>query len=294
MNNFLQVLQSDRILLSDGSTGVELQNRGLPPEKNPAEYNISHPQIVQQLHKEYFEAGSDIVETNTFGGNRISLGHYDLQNRVGEISTKSAELVRGVCPPDRFVAGSVGPTGEILEPLGTMTTQDCYDVFAEQVEALAQAGVDVIFVETMMAAEEAEIAIQAVKERTELPVVATMTFEKGNMGLRTQWGVDIATAVARLSQVGADVIGSNCGRGFDEMIEIIEEMRPLTTKPIIAQSNAGIPESVNGVSVYKETPEWIVPKAEKLLQLGVNILGGCCGTGPDHIRKMRSLVDQFN
>lgn len=145
----------------------------------------------------------------------------------------------------------------------------------------------------MMAAEEAEIAIKAAKEKTGLPLVSTMTFELGKAGLRTMWGVDVPTAAQRLTDAGADVIGSNCGKGFEEMIAIVKEMRPLTTKPTIAQPNAGIPEWEDGKSVYKETPEIIKPKAEALLQQGVNILGGCCGTGPEHIRMMRKLIDAF-
>jgi len=291
--DFLKTLQSGTILLCDGAMGTELQKRGMPTGVSPEEYNVSHPDLVQGIYADYYNAGSDIVETNTFGGNRSRLALHSFENRVGEFCRKSAELAREVCPEGRFVAGSIGPTGDILEPLGTRTIQEAYDFFAEQAEALAEGGADVIFVETMMAAEEAEIAIKAVKEKTVLPVVSTMTFELGKAGLRTMWGVDVPTAVQRLTDAGADVIGSNCGKGFEEMIAIVKEMRPLTAKPIIAQPNAGIPEWEEGKSVYKETPEMVKPMAEALLQQGVNILGGCCGTGPEHIRMMRKLVDAF-
>lgn len=291
--DILKTLQSGRVLLCDGAMGTELQKRGMPTGVCPEEYNVSHPDLVQGIYADYYNAGSDIVETNTFGGNRSRLALHSFENRVGEFCRKSAELAREVCPEGRFVAGSIGPTGDILEPLGTRTIQEAYDFFAEQAEALAEGGADVIFVETMMAAEEAEIAIKAVKEKTVLPVVSTMTFELGKAGLRTMWGVDVPTAVQRLTDAGADVIGSNCGKGFEEMIAIVKEMRPLTAKPIIAQPNAGIPEWEEGKSVYKETPEMVKPMAEALLQQGVNILGGCCGTGPEHIRMMRKLVDAF-
>lgn len=288
--NFLEKLASS-ILLSDGAMGTELQKRGMPTGVCPEEYNITHPEIVQGIYRDYYAAGSDIVETNTFGANLSRLTLHNFEHRVAEFCQASVQLARAVCPAGKFVAGSMGPTGDLIEPLGPRTVQEVYDIFAEQAVALAEGGVDVIFVETMMAAEEAEIAVRAVKEKANLPVVATMTFELGKAGLRTMWGVDVATAVRRLTAAGADVIGANCGRGFDDMIAIIQEMRPLTRQPIIAQSNAGIPEWVDGVSVYKETPEVIQPKAEKLLQLGVNILGGCCGTGPEHIRKMRELME---
>jgi len=291
--NFLERLQSGDILLCDGAMGTELQQRGLPTGGCPEEFNVTHAELVAGIHRDYFDAGSDIVETNTFGGNRSRLALHDFQDRVAEFNRKGAELAKAVCPTGRFVAGSMGPTGDIIAPLGERSQEDAYDIFAEQAEALAEGGADVLFIETMMAEEEAEIALRAAKDRTSLPVVATMTFELGKAGLRTMWGVDVATAVKRLTDAGADVIGANCGRGFEDMLAIVEEMRPLTQKPIIAQSNAGIPEWQDGISVYTETPESIKPKAQQILERGVNILGGCCGTGPAHIRMMRSLVDAF-
>jgi 5-methyltetrahydrofolate--homocysteine methyltransferase len=281
------------ILLCDGAMGTELQKRGMPTGVCPEEYNVTHPEIVQGIYRDYYDAGSDLVETNTFGANRARLAMHGFAHRTAEFCAASARLAREVCPAGKFVAGSMGPTGEVIEPLGPRTVLEAGDIFAEQAMALAEGGVDVIFVETMMAPEEAEIAIRAAKEKTGLPVVATMTFEMGKAGLRTMWGVDVASAVQRLTDAGADVIGANCGRGFDEMLAIIHEMRPLTKKPIIAQSNAGIPEWVDEVLVYKETPQLIQPQVEKLLRAGVNILGGCCGTGPEHIRMMRKLIDAF-
>lgn len=286
-------MQEGFILLCDGAMGTELQKRGMRTGVCPEEYNIAQPEIVQGIYKDYSDAGSDLVETNTFGANRLRLGLYNLADRVSKICRKSAELAREVCPQNRLVAGSMGPTGDIIAPLGPLTLKEAYDVFSEQAEALAEGGVDLVVVETMMAAEEAEIAIKAVKENTKLDVIASMTFESGPTGARTMWGVDVETAVQRLTDAGADVVGANCGRGFDDMIRIIREMRPLTNKPIIAQSNAGIPLLVEGATVYKDTPEIILPKAEQLLKLGVNILGGCCGTGPAHIRLMRDLVNKF-
>jgi 5-methyltetrahydrofolate--homocysteine methyltransferase len=273
--------------------GTELQKRGLPNGGCPEEFNVTHPEIVQGIYLSYYNAGSDIIETNSFGGNRSRLKMHAFVSRVAEFNRRAAELAHEVCPDGKFVGGSMGPTGDIIEPLGELSQQAAFDIFAEQAEALAEGGADVIYVETMMAPEEAEIAIRAVKERTGLPVIGTMTFELGKAGLRTMWGTDVAGAVQRLTDAGADIIGANCGRGFDEMIAIVEEMRPLTNKPIIAQSNAGIPELVNGVPTYKQTPEMVKPHAERLLKLGVNILGGCCGTGPAHIKMMRELVDGF-
>lgn len=281
------------IVLSDGGLGTELQRRGMRTGACPEEYNITHPEIVQGIYKDYFDAGSDLVETNTFGANRWRLALYSLEGRVSSICRKSAELAREVCPRNRLVGGSIGPTGNVMEPLGKRAAREAYDIFSEQAEALAEGGVDLIFVETMTVIEEAEIAIKAAKEKTNLPTVASMTFESTEAGMRTMWGADVKTAVRRLTDAGADVVGANCGRGFDDMVEVIREMRVLTNKPIVAQPNAGMPVAADGAWVYKDTPEIIAPKAERLLKLGVNILGGCCGVGPAHIKVMRGLVDQF-
>ncbi|MGE5430008.1 MAG: homocysteine S-methyltransferase family protein [Syntrophomonadaceae bacterium] len=293
-NNFLAKLHSGIILLSDGAMGTELQKRGMKTGVCPEELNFVSPEVIQAIHRDYYEAGSDIVETNSFGSNRIRLSLHQMEDRAYDFAKKAAELARQVCPAGKFVAGSIGPTGEILEPLGPLNLQDAYDAFAEEAEALAEGGVDVIFVETMMSIEEAETAVKAAKEKTGLPVSASMTFEIGPSGPKTMWGVDIQTSIERLTAAGADVLGSNCGRGFDEMIQVIKQMRPLTQKPILAQANAGIPEWVDGVSIYRETPEIISPKALELLEMGINIIGGCCGTGPQHIKEIRKLADKFN
>jgi len=291
---FLQRLASSTVLLCDGAMGTEVRGRSNAEVPCPEALNLEAPALVQGIYRDYLAAGADIIETNTFGGNRFRLAQHGLEGKVQEINRRAVELAREIVPDDRYIAGSIGPTGDMLAPFGTLQEQDAFDAFAEQAEALAAAGADVLFIETMMALEEIEIAIAAAKEKTGLPVVATMTFELGKAGLRTMWGVEVPQMVQRLGKSAADVIGSNCGRGFDEMVEVIREMRPLTEKPIIAQSNAGIPVTEGGRSVYKETPEVIAPKAQALLELGVNILGGCCGTTPEHIRKMRELVDAHN
>ncbi len=289
----LELLRSGNILLSDGAMGTELHNRGLQQGDCPEEFNLIRPEVVKQIHQDYFAAGSDIVETNTFGGNRARLGRHELAEKIVDINKTAAQLALSVRPEGNFVAGSVGPLGEILEPLGSFSRDRAYDIFAEQIQALTAGGVDVIFIETMMALEEIEIAIQAARDSTDLPISATMTFEVGPTGPHTSWGVDPESAVEKLTGAGVDILGSNCGRGFDEMTTVIETMRPFTDTFLLAQANAGTPILEEGRSVFKETPEEVLPKARKLLQSGVNILGGCCGTGPDHIRAMRQLVDAF-
>ena len=290
MSTILKIISSGLILVSDGAMGTELQRRGMKPGSCPEEMNVTNPEIVRAIHKDYYDAGADLVETNSFGGTGICLSSHKLESRVKELNRAAAENAKAVCPAGKYVAGSVGPTGQILEPFGDLKLQNAYNAFAEQVQALADGGVDLFIIETMMSIEEAENAVRAAKENSNLPVAATMTFESG---LRTMWGVDVDTAVKRLTDAGADIIGSNCGRGFNEMIEVVKAMKALTDLPILAQANAGLPEIIDGKNIYKETPEIISPKVERLLSSGVNIIGGCCGTNPAHINRIRKIVDNL-
>ncbi len=289
-NTLLQQLNAGKILLSDGAMGTELQKRGMPTGSCPELLNVEQPDIVQSVYRDYFNAGSDIVETNTFGGNRFRLKHYGFEERVSEFCRRAAELAKETCPPEKFVAGSIGPSGEVLEPLGMISAQEAYDAFAEQAAALAAGGADVLFVETMMDVEEAAIAVKAAREAADLPVSATMTFDLTDGGPRTSYGVDPATAVQRLSQAGADILGANCGNGMEVILSTMEAMRPLTDKPLLAQPNAGIPEIVDRILVYGETPQTMEGKYKQLIDLGVNIIGGCCGTNAEHIRMLRRII----
>jgi len=286
----LDRLKGGEILLCDGGMGTELQ-RTAGKFNCPEELNLRNPDAVAAAHRAYYAAGSDIVETNTFGGTRARLKLHGLADRAEEVSREAARIARSVCPSSGYVLGSIGPTGEMLEPYGDGDPEALFDMFAEQASALEAGGVDGIIVETMMDAQEAVLAVRAAKGHTELPVFATMTFAVAPTGVRTRWGVTVPAAVEALEAAGADVIGSNCGDGFDEMIKVVQEMRPLTALPLIAQANAGIPSILNGAPVYKETPDDIIPKASRLLELGVNLLGGCCGTRPTHIAAMRKLID---
>ncbi|NOX87772.1 MAG: 5-methyltetrahydrofolate--homocysteine methyltransferase [Calditrichaeota bacterium] len=290
--NILQRLKAGEVLLSDGAMGTELQKRGLQQGECPEAINIERPEIVLSIYRDYYNAGSDIAETNTFGGNRARLSKYDLQDKAYLFNKKGAELAKSVCPQGKYVAGSMGPTGEMLEPFGTLPIQTAKDYFKEQAEALAEGGADVLFIETMITLEEITAAIEAAKKATDLPVAASFTFDLTDTGIHTAWGVDVPTAVQQLTDSGADIIGANCGNGIDVIMETVKIMRPLTTLPILAQPNAGMPEIQGDLIVYLETPESIKDKIAALLELGVNILGGCCGTNPDHIKMMRRLIDE--
>ena len=291
MNKFLERVQTGELLISDGATGTYLQQHGLAAGGCPEEMNASSPEIIQMMAREYFEAGSDMVETNSFGGSRYMLTKYDYGDRVFELNYLGAKHARSVAPQDCFVLGSIGPTGEFLEPNGTATKEMMYEVFCEQCEGLAAGGIDAFCIETMSDLDEISLAIKAAKEKTGLPVIATMTYDKGPRGYFTMFGVTPASAAKKLSEAGADVVGSNCGLAIEHMIEIISSMRAATNMPILAHVNAGIPKLINGKEIlYPDTPKHMVQQMEHMIHAGANIIGGCCGTSPEYIQEFSKTL----
>jgi len=293
-NRFLDLLK-DTVLVSDGAMGTMLQKNNLPTGHCPEEWNISNPNVVAGIHEEYYKAGADIVETNTFGGNRFRLGFHGFGDKVYEINKTAASLVRSVCPSGKFVAGSVGPSGEFLEPVGTCSFEELSEAFLEQIQALIDGGVDIIIVETMADVHESPAAIQAAKSIDKnIPVIATMTFEKTPGGIYTIMGVNVNAMIESLPGFGADVIGANCGMGMDEMMEVIKEIREYSDIPVLSQANAGSPVWDGTKNIYSESPEQRAEAVFDLLKLRPNIIGGCCGTTPEHIRAIREVVDKHN
>jgi 5-methyltetrahydrofolate--homocysteine methyltransferase len=286
MNPFLQALK-ERVLILDGAMGTMLQERGLPPGGCPEEMNLSAGAVVAGVHREYAEAGADILVTNTFGGNRVKLAHYGLENRTAEINVRAVDLARAAAGPGAFVAASVGPTGRFLEPVGDASFDEMVAVFGEQVQAFASAGADLVTLETFLDIREIRAAVVACRTFSSLPVMALMTFDDGG---RTVLGTPPEAAAVTLDALGADVIGSNCGLGIDGIYTILEKMRSVTPRPLIAQANAGLPELRDGVTVFPGTPEEMVAYHQRLLALGVRVIGGCCGTTPAHIRAMRQAL----
>ena len=274
------------LLISDGATGTYLQGHGLEPGGCPEEFNVSHPAVVKGMARDYFEAGSDMVLTNSFGGSKFMLKKYGYGEHVREFNRLAAEHARSQAPPGHYVLGSVGPTGEFLEPLGEVSEAEMLDAFIEQTTALEEGGADGVVIETKTALEEASLAIRAAKENTNLVVMATMTFDKGPRGFFTMMGVTPEQGVKGLQEAGADIVGTNCGNGIDVMIELARELREATDGYLLIHSNAGIPSIVKGQIVYPETPEYMAERFQTLADMGINILGGCCGTGPDHIRQL--------
>ena len=290
-DTILQRLAKGDLLVSDGATGSYLQQHGLE-DGDPEEWNVSHPDVVRGMAKAYFDAGSDMVLTNTFGGTSLRQNHYGFADRAAEFNRLGAELARSQAPDGCFVVGSVGPTGEVLnDPLrdNPLTEEQAYDAFAEQIVALSDGGVDAVNIETMIDITEAIIAVRAAKENTDLVVMSTMFFDKGPRGFFTMMGTPPADAVSKLQEAGADIVGANCGNGIDVMIELARELRAATDGYLLIHSNAGIPAPIGGEIVYPESPEYMAERFKVMAHdVGVNILGGCCGTTPEHIR---ALID---
>jgi len=286
----LDRLAAGDTLIFDGATGTYLQQHGLEPGGSPELMNANDPDVVRGMAKTYFDAGSDIVLTNSFGGNRFMLAKYGAAARLFELNRLAAEHARAVAPPGKYVAGSIGPTGEFIEPLGDVTEDELYDTFAEMSKAFEAGGADAVMVETQLGLEEAAIAVRAVKENTGLVAMATMVFDKGPRGYFTMFGVTPEQAVEGLQEAGADIVGTNCGSGIERMVEIATRMRAVTDGYLVVQSNAGLPEIRQGEICYPETPEFMAEHYRKLAELPINILGGCCGTTAEHIRALVQSV----
>ena len=280
-------------MVADGAMGTLLMEHGLESGQCPEFFNLERPQILRMIAEIYLRAGADVVQTNTFGGTPIKLEQYGLQERTEEINALAVHAVRdAVGDGPAFVSGSCGPCGKLLAPYGDADPGMVRDAFARQASALIAAGVDMLCIETMTDLAEAVLAVEAARDVSgTIPIAATMTFDLTPNGYFTIMGNSVEQAAKRLVEAGADIVGSNCGNGIDRMVEIAEEMRSHTGVPLIVQSNAGVPELIGDTVVYPETPEVLAAGCERLLDAGVSIVGGCCGTSPDHISAIRRVVD---
>lgn len=283
--DFLDLLR-DRPLICDGAVGTELHARTGKMDQCLDHLNLTHPDVVRSIHRDYIQAGAQIIESNTFGGNRIRLAAHGLVDSVRDISIAGVKIAREEAGDSVAVAGSIGPVGKLMEPYGNISLQEVQEAFVEQAEALKEAGADVIYVETMSDLQEATAAIVAAKA-TGLPIVAQMSFAQEG---RTMMGVSPTEAVRTFEDLGADVIGANCGTGFHDMLNVVREMISVTKKPIIAQPNAGFPRLIEGRMVYISSPAYMADYAKQFAELGVSIIGGCCGTTPDHTRAISEAL----
>jgi len=284
MKPFREAIQ-EQVLVLDGAMGTMLQERGLQPGQSPEELNLTMPEVVASVHRDYIQAGADIIITNTFGGTRFKLSHYGLEDRLVEINTRAVEIARTAAGSKAYIGASIGPTGQFVEPLGEVPFDRMRAAFREQAEALVTAGADLITLETFLDIKECRAAVIAIREvSATIPVIAMLTFDDNG---RSVLGTPPEAAAITLAAAGADIIGSNCGLGVDGIYDILCRMRRVTGLPLISQANAGLPQLVGDRTVFPGTPDEMVAYHERMIALGVRIIGGCCGTTPAHIHAMK-------
>lgn len=287
----MQFLSKQKVWVFDGAMGTMLQKFANVEFSCPDELNLSQPEVVLKVHQEYIKAGSDIIQTNTFGSNYLRLKKFGLHEKTIDINKKAVEIARRASR-DKFVAASIGPLGELIEPFGEITKEEAFHSFVAQAKGLGE--VDFINVETVQSLDEAEIIIKAMKSVTYVPISVTVTFQKTPRGYFTMMGESVEDFVNRASTWDVQAIGTNCGEGFNQSLEIVCEIKKLTNLPIIAKPNAGIPELKNGEVIYPENPEFIESLIEKFFNNCVKIMGGCCGTTPEHIKTIKRIANRIN
>ncbi len=283
----LAALLKERVLVMDGAMGTMLQQRGMMPGQCPELFGVEHPEVLADIHRQYLDAGADILETNTFGGNRFKLAEYGLENRMEEINSEAVGIARQVAKGRALVAACIGPTGKLLKPMGDIEFDDLYNDFRDQVLACERAGADLISIETMSDIGEMRAALIAARHHSRLPVIAHLTFEAGG---RTMMGTDPLTAMIIMDALQPLAMGANCSGGARELLPVIQTMSKYTKNFLSVEPNAGLPRLIEDRTVFPDTPEEMAEYALRLKDAGANIIGGCCGTTPLHIQAMASVL----
>jgi 5-methyltetrahydrofolate--homocysteine methyltransferase len=291
-------LQEGSLLIADGATGTMLQSLGLPAGAAPELWNVERPDAVRTLHRSYLDAGSAVILTNTFGGSRLKLERTgSLGERCVELNQAAARLAKEVAGDGAYVAGDIGPTGELMEPYGLLSYEETVDVFVEQAQALADGGVDLLWVETMSDLNEAKAAVEAARQVSDLPVFCSLSF--GASG-RTMMGVAPVQAVETLWPLGLTAIGANCGEGVEVMELVLPQMRAALQEqygpgryPLIAKPNAGLPRLVDGETVFDLGPAELAAHLPRFVEWGAQVIGACCGSSPKHIRAIAEAASRL-
>jgi methionine synthase I (cobalamin-dependent)/5,10-methylenetetrahydrofolate reductase len=287
MRDFRELIEGDRVYVFDGAMGTMLYTRGVYINRCFDELNLSSPDIVLGVHREYVKAGADIIESNTYGANRVKLATYGMEDKIREVNAAGARLAREAAGERALVAGAIGPLGIRIEPYGPTSVEEAKDIFREQVEALLEGGVQLFVLETFSDVAEIQQAILAIRSVCDLPIVAQMTIQNDGS---TSYGTSPELFTKRLDEWGADVIGLNCSVGPHAMLEAVEKMRDVTRRKLSAQPNGGLPRQLEGRMFYMASPEYMAKYAKRLIQAGVKFVGGCCGTTPEHIRQMANAA----
>lgn len=294
MRAVMDRIKQGEILVCDGAMGSLLMDRAKEQLQGtcPESINLSHPEIIEEIARLYIHAGADIIETNTFGGSPLKLGSYSLDDKTEEINRAAIMAAKKASNNEAYICASVGPSGKLLKPFGDTEPNEIYESFYRQINEIVDAGADMIMIETMTDLNEALLAVDATRDiSSSIPVIASMTYESTPRGFFTIMGITIEAATKKIEDSGADIIGSNCGNGIEDLVLIAKEHKKHSNLPILIQANAGIPELKDGIPFYPETPEFMAEKCEELIAVGVSIIGGCCGTTPAHIKAIRNIVD---
>lgn len=287
MKNFRDLLETDHVYVFDGAVGTRLYDKGVYINRSYDELNLTAPDLVREVHEEYIKAGADIIETNSFGATRHKLQPYGLETKIKEINIAAARIAREAAGEKTFVAGAIGPLGLRIEPFGPTSFDEARAMFREQAEGLLEGGVDLFILETFSELPVIEQAIRAVREISDLPIIAQMTIQ---MDGNTVFGTSPEAFTKRLDELDIDVIGLNCGMGPNHVLTALEKMRPLTSKKLSAQPNAGLPRDVQGRQFYMGSPEYMAEFSRRFVQAGAKFVGGCCGTTPTHIKLMSESI----